>query len=99
MGLTPEQFGHYTVTEIDAMFDGYVRRYEHLEDLFIIYCTMPVNKGPLKKPPSYKKLTAHRQKRKSAGVGAIDEVTQNFWRNILKGGISHAQKHGDKAGD
>ena len=83
--LTPEQFGNYTVMEIDAMFDGYVRRYEQLEDLVILNCAMPTQKGPLKRPPSYKKLTSHRKKRESA-AGEIDEETQKFWRKILKSG-------------
>lgn len=83
--LTPEQFGNYTVMEIDAMFDGYVRRYEHLEDLFILNCAMPAQKGPLKRPPSYKKLTSHRKKREIA-ASEIDEETQKFWRKILKSG-------------
>ena len=85
LGLTPEQFGNYTVMEIDALFDGYVRRQERLEDLFIIYCAMPAMRGPLKKPPSYKKLTAHRRKRNTA-VGEIDKETQDYWRDILKRG-------------
>ena len=80
------------------MFDGYVRRYEQLEDLFILNCAMPAQRGPLKRPPSYKKLTAHRKKRQSA-AGEIDEETQKFWRKILKGGIRHAEKRGDQAGD
>ncbi len=71
--------------EIDALVEGYVRRYEQLEDLFIINCRMPVQKGQLKKPPSYKKLTAYRKKRQVA-IGEIDKDTQNFWRGILKGG-------------
>ena len=83
--LTPEQFGSYTVMEIDAMFDGYIRRYDQMEDLFIINCAMPAMKGPLKKPPSYKRLIAYRKKRQTA-TGEIDEETQKFWRKILKGG-------------
>lgn len=83
--LTPEQFGNYTVTEIDALFDGYIRRYEQLEDLFIINCAMPAMKGPLKKPPGYKRLTAYRKKRRAV-AGDIDGGTQKFWRKILKKG-------------
>lgn len=97
LGLTPEQFGNSTVAEIDAMFDGYIRRREAVEDLFIIYCAMPTMRGPVKKPPSYKKLTAHRQKHTTAGE--IDEETQNYWRKILKGGTGHAQKPADQAGN
>ena len=84
LALTPEQFGNSTVAEVDAMFDGYMRRRENLEDFFIIYCAMPAMRGPVKKPPSYRKLTAHRRKR-DREVGEIDENTQNYWRKILKG--------------
>ena len=95
LALTPEQFGNYTIMEIDALFDGYLKRRESLEDLFIIYCAMPTMRGPVKKPPSYKKLTSHRRKRNTA-AGEIDEDTQNYWRSILKGGVyNHAQKHGN----
>lgn len=73
------------------MYDGYVRRQERLEDLFIIYCAMPAMRGPVKKPPSYKKLTSHRRKRNTA-VGEIDEETQNYWRDILKSGKSNKKK-------
>lgn len=79
------------------MFDGYVRRQERLEDLFIVYCAMPTMRGPLKKPPGYKKLTAHRTKRNK--IGDIDEDTQQYWRDILKGGTKHAEKRGDQAGN
>jgi hypothetical protein len=98
LGLTPEQFGGYTIMEIDAMFEGYVRRQERLEDLFIINCALPTYRGAYgKKAPSYKRLTAHRAKH--VRVGEIDEDTQQFWREILKGGNAHAQKHGNQAGD
>ena len=84
LGLTPEQFGGYTVGEIDAMVDGYIRRQERLEDLFIVNCALPIYRCYLgKKAPSYQKLTAHRTKR--GKVGEIDEETQNYWRKILKG--------------
>jgi len=98
LGLTPEQFGACTVTEIDAMFDGYVRRHERLEDLFIVYSALPTYRAAWgKKAPTYKKLTEHRSAHRK--IGEIDEETQNYWRNILKGGINHAQKHGNPAGD
>lgn len=81
------------------MFDGYVRRHERLEDLFIVNCALPTYRGAYgKKAPSYKKLTAHRVKHDK--VGGIDEETQKYWREILtKGGTNHAQKHGNQAGD
>lgn len=68
------------------MFDGYVRRQERLEDLFIINCALPTYRGAYgKKAPTYKKLTAHRVKRNK--IGEIDVDTQNYWRGILKGGL------------
>jgi hypothetical protein len=98
LGLTPEEFGRYTVTEIDAMFDGYIRRHERLEDLFIVYSALPTYRAAWgKKAPTYKKLTEHRSAHRK--IGEIDEETQNFWRNILKGGSSHVKKHGDPAGN
>ena len=80
------------------MFEGYARRQERLEDLFIINCALPTYRGAYgKKAPTYKKLTAHRTKRDK--VGDIDEDTQQYWREILKGGNAHAKKHGNPAGD
>ena len=90
LGLTPEQFGGYTIMEIDALMDGYIRRQERLEDLFIINCALPTYRGAYgKKAPSYKKLTAHRTKH--GKVGEIDEETQNYWRSILKGGLQEVK--------
>ena len=80
------------------MFDGYVRRQERLEDLFIVNCALPTYRGAYgKKAPSYKKLTAHRMKHTK--VGEIDQATKDEWRDFLKGGTANAQKHGDPAGD
>ena len=80
------------------MFDGYVRRQERLEDLFIVNCALPAYRGAYgKKAPSYKKLTAHRVKHTK--VGEIDQATKDEWREFLKGGTANAQKHGDSAGD
>lgn len=99
LNLTPEQFGAYTVKEVDALYNGYVRRQERLEDLFIVNCALPTYRGAYgRKAPSYKRLTAHRTKHNR--IGDIDEDTQQYWRNILtKGGTKHAQKHGDEAGN
>ena len=99
LGLTPEQFGGYTIMEIDAMYEGYVRRQERLEDLFIINCALPTYRGYMgKKAPSYKRLTAHRTKRNK--IGDIDEETQQYWREILQqGGKPHVEEHGTEAGD
>ena len=84
--------------ELDALFDGYVRRYERMEDLFIINCALPEYRCHYgKKAPSYKKLTSHRAKHNR--VGEIDEATQDYWREILQGGNAHVKKHGTQAGD
>jgi len=80
------------------MFEGYVRRHERLEDLFIINCALPTYRGAYgRKAPSYKKLTAHRTKHNK--IGNIDESTQQYWREILRGGKAHAQEYGTEAGD
>lgn len=80
------------------MFEGYIRRQERLEDLFIINCALPTYRGAYgRKAPSYKKLTAHRTKHNK--IGNIDEDTQQYWRDILRGGKAHAQEYGDPAGD
>lgn len=81
--LTPEQFGDYTVKEIDALFDGYVKRRERLEDLLIINCALPVYRSLLgDKAPSYQSLIKHR-KEQSNSVGTIDAEEAEFWREIL----------------
>ena len=87
--------------EIDALFDGYVRRQERLEDLFIINCALPTYRGAYgRKAPSYRKLTSHRVKHSSHGkVGTIDEGTQNFWRGILTGGLKSAKQTAEEKHD
>jgi len=98
LNLTPERFGGYTIMEIDAMFEGYVRRQERLEDLFIINCALPTYRGAYgRKAPSYKRLTAHRKRHNR--VGGIDEDTRQYWRKILEGGKAHAQECGTEAGN
>lgn len=80
--LTPEQFGNYTIMEIEAMLDGWQRRYDKLEDLFIIFNALPVYRGAYgKKAPSYRKLTSHR--RSTRRVNDIDEAEIAKWRDIL----------------
>ena len=83
LNLTPEQFGKYTVSEIDAMFDGYLRRYDALEDLMIINCALPTYRGAYgRKAPTYKKLTKHRRKR-NGPVPKMDETEAAYWRSIV----------------
>lgn len=71
-----------TVAEIDAMFDGYLRRREQLEDLFIINCALPTYRGAYgRKAPTYKKLTAYRQNNQI--TGSIDDKTAEYWRSFF----------------
>lgn len=71
-----------TVAEIDAMFDGYLRRREQLEDLFIINCALPTYRGAYgRKAPTYKKLTAYRQNNQA--IGSIDDKTADYWRSFF----------------
>ncbi len=80
--MTPKQFGEMTVAEIDAMFDGYLRRREQLEDLFIINCALPTYRGAYgRKAPTYKKLTAYRQNNQT--IGSIDTETADYWRSFF----------------
>lgn len=81
--LTPEQFAGYTVRELDALTDGYQRRYERLEDLFIINIALPIYRAAYgRKAPSYRKLIAHRN-RAPGYIGTIDPETAAKWRKIL----------------
>lgn len=71
-----------TVAEIDAMFDGYLRRREQLEDLLIINCALPTYRGAYgRKAPTYKKLTAYRQNNQI--TGSIDTETAEYWRSFF----------------
>lgn len=82
LNLTPEQFGDYTIAELEAMLDGWRRRYERLEDLFIAYVAMPVYQGAYgKKAPTYKQLTRHRQSTRR--VQDIEEAELEQWRDIF----------------
>ena len=83
LNLKPEQFAGYTVSEVDAMFDGYIRRQERLEDLFILYSALPTYRGAYgRKAPSYRTLTKHRVKR--GRIGQMDEVEVEYWTETLK---------------
>lgn len=92
LNLTVEQFGEYTIKEFNALVDGYMRRRDALEDLFIIYSALPTYRGTCKKAPSYKQLTSHRRRNKP--VAKIDPETEAYWLNILKGGDNNAKKLG-----
>ena len=81
--MSVEQFASATVKEITALTDGYMRRREALEDMFILYSALPTYQGHFgKKAPSYKKLTAHR--RKNYATADIDDKLAEYWRDILK---------------
>jgi hypothetical protein len=84
-----------TVAEIDAMFDGYLRRREQLEDLFIINCALPTYRGAYgRKAPTYKKLTAYRQSNQI--TGSIDTETAEYWRSFFN---AERKKHVTKSGN
>ena len=78
------------------MTDGYVRRQERLEDLFILYNALPVYRGAYgKKAPSFKKLTEHRRKNKN--LPNIDENTMKLWKDIQKEVQNNEQRVLEKA--
>lgn len=83
LGLTIAQFGEYTVGQIEALTRGYIRRHDAQEDLFIAYSALPTYQTQMgKKAPTFKKLTAHRQKRQRV-VKRIEETELEKWRLIL----------------
>lgn len=85
LGLTPQEFGNYTIAEIEALIDGYMKRQERIEDLLICYITLPVYRGAFgKSAPSYNKLTEHRRKRKANHLPEIDDGILNLWDDIQK---------------
>ncbi len=72
-----------TINQIDALVNGYIRRRDALEDMFICYCALPVYQTKLrKKAPSYKDLTAHRRTRDTAKVIPAEEI--EYWKQIIK---------------
>lgn len=82
LNLTPEQFGSYTISEIEAMLDGWRRRHEILEDLFIINCALPTYRAAYgEKAPGYRKLTAHR--RNTRRIKDMDEQVVARWGKIF----------------
>ena len=80
--LTVEQFGDYTIGQIDALVAGYLRRKDKLEDLMICYSALPVYQMHMKHAPSYKKLTAHRRNRNANRQMAAEDV--QYWKNNIK---------------
>lgn len=92
--LRPEQFAGYTMAELEALINGYIRRYQHLEDLFIINCALPAYRAAYgNKAPSYKQLTAHRNMARSGKTpDHLDKETEAYWLAILDGGTSNVKK-------
>ncbi len=81
--MTPSEFAGSTAKELDALVDGYRRRYEILEDLLILHVALPVYRGAWgRKAPTYKKLTAHRTRWRK--VEEIDAETAEYWRGVLE---------------
>lgn len=82
------------------MVDGYVRRFQRLEDLLIINCALPAYRAAYgKKAPTYEQLTAHRKENGATKIGSIDEETEAYWRPILNGGIDYVEKSGNEIGN
>lgn len=80
--MSVEEFANATIGEITALVEGYQRRYDRLEDLFILWAALPTYQTQLgKKAPTYKKLTSHRTR--SQKIASIDEETQKYWREVL----------------
>lgn len=85
LNLSVDEFGEYTVKELNALTDGYIRRTERLEDLFIIYSALPVYQSFAgNKAPTYKKLTAHRKRNHDNAT--LSEEDLKKWREILEKG-------------
>lgn len=96
LGLTITQFGEYTVGQIEAIAAGYVRRHDAQEDLLIAYCALPTYQTQMgKRAPTFRKLTAHRQKRQRV-VKRIEETELEKWRLIFEKEENHAQINGDQ---
>lgn len=90
--MTPAQFANATIGEIDSLVSGYVRRYQRLEDLFIIHCALPAYRGAYgKKAPTYEQLTAHRHQ-VNGKVLQMDAKTEAYWREILDEGVRNVKK-------
>lgn len=90
--MTPTQFASATIGEIDAMVSGYVRRYQRLEDLFIVHCALPTYRGAFgKSAPTYEQLTAHRHQ-VNEKVVQMDAKTEAYWREILDKGAKNVKK-------
>lgn len=89
--LTIEQFGEYTIGQINALMTGYMRRRDALEDLFIVYSALPTYQSQLgRKAPSYRRLTAHRRRRNSFNRQLPDKEVQ-YWKQIIKEAKQHAE--------
>jgi hypothetical protein len=86
LAMTPDEFAGSTVGEINAMLDGYLRRRETLEDLFIVNCALPTYRAFFgRKAPTYKDLTAHRRRKNPEPheLPPIDPALVAKWKPIL----------------
>lgn len=85
LNLTPQEFGNYTITEIEALLDGYMTRQERIEDLLICMVTLPIYRGAYgKKAPTFAKLTEHRRRNKAKRLPEVDNETLLLWEDIQK---------------
>ena len=56
------------------LIEGWLQRYYDLQDLFIIYCALPVYQMNMKRPPNYDDFIKGRQKASKASDFTIDEL-------------------------
>lgn len=87
LAMTPMAFGNATIAEIMAMLDGYERRREQLEDLFILFSAIPIRQALSSKPKSgkalYEEMTRYRRRSQYGGLPPIDPALVAKWKDIL----------------
>jgi hypothetical protein len=87
LAMTPMAFGNATIAEIMAMLDGYERRREQLEDLFILFSAIPIRQAFSSKHKSgkalYEEMTRYRRRKQSGGLPPIDPTLVAKWKDVL----------------
>lgn len=91
LNLKPWEFERLTVGELDALFEGYMRRVDREEDMLIRRVSLPVYQSMLgKHAPTYEQLTAYRRKNKAPGK--MDPALAEKWRKIFNVEIPRIKK-------
>lgn len=60
LNLTTNQIEDMCICEINAMADGWRQRFYDQQDLYILYCALPVYQTQCKKPPKYEDFIKNR---------------------------------------